>query len=82
MGFLDETRSHTGRVYRNKMDDIKQVLSKKDYSDFLEAMNDTTISQAAIARVLRKRGIEISKSTVSAFRQELFANRGDTNDVS
>ena len=82
MGFLDETRSHTGRVYHNKMDDIKRVLSKKDYSDFLEAMNDTTISQAAIARVLRKRGIEISKSTVSAFRQELFANRGDTNDVS
>lgn len=82
MGFLEETRSETGRVYRNKVDEIKETLSKKDCADFMEALNDITISQAAIVRALQKRGIKIGNGTISNLRRELLSNRGDINDVS
>lgn len=82
MGFLEETRSETGRVYRGKIDEIKETLSKKDCADFMEALNDISISQAAIVRALQKRGVRIGTGTISNLRREVLSNRGDINDVS
>lgn len=78
MGFLDDARASSVRSYPNKIDQIKAVLSKKDYAEFMEAMLDPTISQVAITEALKKRGVHIGKGTISEHRRDLM-RQGEKN---
>lgn len=70
MGFRDELLADTVPGRRTKMDDIKAAFSDDDYREFMEALTDPTISNAAIRRVLQKRGIPVGVATVSMMRRE------------
>lgn len=81
MGFLDEVRHETGRVYRRRIDEIKELLSEQDYKDFMEALANPQISISAICRALKKRGVSSAESTIRTERNNIL-EQGDTNDVS
>jgi DNA-directed RNA polymerase specialized sigma54-like protein len=51
-------------------------LSEQDRKDLVEAINDPLISGRSIAKVLQKRGIEISEATVYRYR-----STGVLNDI-
>lgn len=55
---------------------IKRLLSTQDRKELVEAFNDPTITGRSIARVLQKRGIEISEATVYRYR-----TTGVINDI-
>ena len=44
-------------------------MSKEERQDLLDAMNDVTISSAAISRALKKRGHLVSASAIAQFRR-------------
>ena len=46
-------------------------LSEEDQKDLLDAFADPTIQTMVIKKVLEKRGIKLSHSTVSRYRKEL-----------
>jgi hypothetical protein len=81
MGFLDEVRQETGRVYRRRIDEIKGLLSDEDYTDFMEALANPQISISAICRALKKRGVNAAESTIRAERHNL-TEQGDSHDIS
>jgi hypothetical protein len=81
MGFLDEVRQETGRVYRRRIDEIKGLLSEQDYTDFMEALANPQISISAICRALKKRGVNAAESTIRGERHNL-TEQGDSNDIS
>lgn len=51
-------------------------LSEQDRKDLLDAFADPTIQTMVIKKVLEKRGIKLSHSTVSRYRKEL--SNGDS----
>ena len=81
MGFLDEVRQETGRVYRRRIDEIKVLLSEQDYTDFMEALANTQISISAICRALKKRGVNAAESTIRGERHNL-TEQGDSHYIS
>jgi DNA polymerase III gamma/tau subunit len=81
MGFLDEVRQETGRVYRRRIDEIKGLLSEQDYTDFMEALANPQISISAICRALKKRGVNAAESTIRGERHNL-TEQGDSHDIS
>lgn len=81
MGFLDEVRQETGRVYRRRIDEIKGLLSEQDYTDFMEALANPKISISAICRALKKRGVNAAESTIRGERHNL-TEQGDSHDIS
>ena len=81
MGFLDEVRQETGRVYRRRIDEIKGLLSEQDYTDFMEALANPQISISAICRALKKRGVNAAESTIRGERHNL-TEHGDSHDIS
>lgn len=81
MGFLDEVRQETGRVYRRRIDEIRGLLSEQDYTDFMEALANPQISISAICRALKKRGVNAAESTIRTERHNL-TEQGDSHDIS
>ena len=81
MGFLDEVRQETGRVYRRRIDEIKGLLSEQDYTDFMEALANPQISISAICRALKKRGVNAAESTIRGERHNL-TEQGDSHYIS
>lgn len=81
MGLMDEVKSDSNPVRRNKMDEIKEKLNDEDYQEFLEAILDVRISQKALIRALQRRNIRIGTGTMSELRQQLIRQHGGDNDA-
>ena len=62
--FADETMSKR----RSQIDTIVMQLPKDDLRDFVEALNDPKIPNAAIARVMTRRGFPLDAKRVSDYR--------------
>jgi hypothetical protein len=77
---MDEVRAESNPPRRNKMDEIKATLSKKDCDDFLEALLDETISQMALVRALQRRGVHIGKGTISEMRRDFIRQHEGVED--
>jgi ribosomal protein L12E/L44/L45/RPP1/RPP2 len=58
-------------TYPTKIDELKAKLSEQDFKELMEAINNPTINQNAIRRVLRARGITVSAGWLSQFRTGL-----------
>lgn len=72
MGLMDEIKSDERPFSpRSKREELKIKLSPEDYDEFLKALNDSNISQAAIRRALQARGIHIATGTLSIMRSGL-----------
>ena len=65
--FLEEVRN--GKSDRTILTRLKEQMKPEDYKDFLEALNDLTISAGAIQRALSKRGYVVSTSALTATRR-------------
>lgn len=76
MGLLDEVISEPRPARRTKMDEIQASLSDADYKDFLVALLDNNITQAALVRVLKRRGIHVAGGTISTMRRDYQQNMG------
>lgn len=73
MGLVDEAKVLTGRP--TFLDIVKTTLSKQDYAEFIQAMQDRSISSAAISKVLSGRGIKSSEAAIRRWRRtDTFAN--------
>jgi hypothetical protein len=69
MGLMDEINADSRpRTYATKIDELKAKLSEKDFEELMEAINDPTINQNAIRRVLKARGITVSSGWLCEFR--------------
>jgi len=69
MGLMDEIKSDERAASpRTKRQELKDKLSPEDYDDFVKALNDPNISQAAIRRALAARGIHVASGTLSQMR--------------
>ena len=53
---------------------VLDSLDEKEREDLLEAINDYSISASTISRVLARRGIELSVSSISKYRRGEFAH--------
>lgn len=78
---MDEVKSESHPKRRNKMDEIKDKLTKQDYKEFIEAILDVRISQMALVRALQRRDIHIGKGTISEMRREFIRQHGGDNDA-
>lgn len=76
MGFLAEAKDQAKAAGRHatKMQEIEGKLGAKDYKEFLAALDDHTISCAAIARAVNNRGIDIAANTVLKMRERKSLN--------
>ena len=70
MGLMDELLSDSIGPRRTKMTEIREKLEPDEFKEFMEALETPTISQAALRRVLAKRGIRISIGTMSEMRRD------------
>lgn len=69
MGLMDEINAdQRPRTYTNKIEELKAKLSEEDFTELMEAINDPTINQNAIRRVLKARGITVSSGWLCEFR--------------
>jgi hypothetical protein len=71
MGKLLEEIKHTSnRVGKppRKIDLLLEQLNKQDRADLLDAINDHSISPSVIARVLRNKGFDITRTVVQRYR--------------
>ena len=73
MSFLSEAKNQNRSLGRtpHKLNEIANTLGQKEYKEFLAALNDQTISAAAIERALGKRGVKCTGNTITKFRREL-----------
>jgi hypothetical protein len=53
---------------RSQIQTIIDALSGNDLRDFIEALNDRNIPNAAIARVMERRGFNLDQKRVSEYR--------------
>jgi hypothetical protein len=53
---------------RSQIDMIVAQLSGDDLRDFIEALNDRSVPNAAIARVMTRRGFPLDAKRVSEYR--------------
>lgn len=68
MGTLfNEMRAESGN--KSKLDSLESIMEPEDYQDLLNAIADETVSAGAISRILNKRGIQLSQSTITAHRR-------------
>jgi len=73
MGLMNEVENdERPHSRRSKREELKAKLSPEDYDDFLKAITDPNISQAAIRRALAARGIHIATGTLSIMRSGLM----------
>ena len=76
MGFLAEAQNQHKGMGRNatKQAEIEKKLGPKDYKEFLIALEDPTITSAAVARALKNRGIECAPNTIQKIRERMTSN--------
>lgn len=70
-GLADEIKnepSEQGGVKRRRIWQIADSLDKEDRAAFAAALNDFAVPAANIRRVLAKRGIRLSESVISNYR--------------
>jgi len=51
-----------------KIDIILEQLDEQDRKDLLDALNDHTIQETTIYRVLKKRGFDIGRKCINRYR--------------
>jgi hypothetical protein len=73
MGFLSDTKEQirSGGRGRTKIDEIRKKMSPQDFREFEQAVHDRDIPCSAIARALKKRGIECASNTIWHYREEI-----------
>lgn len=78
MGLMDEVRSELDKPMRSsKIEEIRSKLSDSDYKEFLVALGDIGISQAALRRALMRRDVRIGVGTISMMRRAFIAGELD-----
>lgn len=71
MGLMDEIQQQKRSAsFPTKWEELKTKLSPEDFADFVAAISNPHISQAAIRRVLHGRGINISSGKLSEMRSD------------
>lgn len=69
MGFMTEIKLESAKAGNtNKIKFIEEKLGKKDFEEFLETLDDHSISCGVIARVLKARGVTVSENSIRKYR--------------
>lgn len=68
MGLLDDLNAPTGKVWSCKVRTYATELAPEDSKTFLDAINNPAWKAVPLATELRKRGIEISNTTINNHR--------------
>lgn len=69
VGFMDDVKVETTKnANADKLSMIRTKLDKKEFAEFVEALNDKTIPCSAIQRVLKSRGVVVSDHTLRRYR--------------
>jgi hypothetical protein len=68
MGLATDFVNESNQKKRSQIDTIVAQLSGDDLRDFIEALNDRNIPNAAIARVMTRRGFPLDAKRVSEYR--------------
>lgn len=74
-GLADEIRSEpakSGGVKRRRLWQIADTLDAEDRKAFVAAVNDSSVPAASLRRVLAKRGINLSESVISNYRNGVY----------
>ena len=68
---LDEIKSELPKTKgrQNLINEILASLSSDDAADLQAALDDHTIPQVSIARVMQARGIDLKQSVISRYRK-------------
>lgn len=69
MGFLDDAKKES--IKASKLHLIQDQLSEQEFEEFVSALKDKSISAAAIQRVLKSRGLDVSENSVKRYRAAL-----------
>jgi hypothetical protein len=69
MGFLSEAKSESVKVTKLRL--IEDQLSEEEFQEFISALKDKSITSAAIYRVLKARGVNVSENSVKRYRSAL-----------
>jgi hypothetical protein len=64
--------TENGGIKRRKIWQIVAALDEEDRAAFVAALNDYTVPGTAIRRALAKRGISLSESVISKYRNGLY----------
>lgn len=70
MGLFEEVNQQKHSPIRCPIHRAQFVLDADDYSDLLRALDDPTISAAAISRAVRARGAVASTVSIQAHRRQ------------
>lgn len=71
MGFLEEVKGESLKIKNvSVLPLIENTLGKKEFAEFVTAVNDPTIPCSAIVRVLKKKGVSVSENTIRKYRSE------------
>ena len=69
MGILDEALAEPpGGRSRSKVVAAMESLATKDRDELEQALRDPRIGNEALARVLKRRGLEVSADSIRAYR--------------
>lgn len=73
MSFLNEVKSEKRSIGRRptKVFEIQEKLGPKDFKQFVVALKDPTISNAAIVRALEKRGVSITLQGLNYLQERI-----------
>lgn len=69
MGFLEDAKKES--IKASKLHLIQDQLSEQEFEEFVSALKDKSISAAAIQRVLKSRGLDVSENSVKRYRAAL-----------
>lgn len=74
MRLRDEIAAEKPRYKRgSKIDRIIEQLEGQDREDFVAALQDKSIPNVVIMRVMQRRGFDISDSGISIYRSKIYA---------
>jgi hypothetical protein len=68
---IETSKRKTGP--KRRIDEIMAQLSAEDALDLRTALDDHTVPQSAICRALAKRGLHLSQSVISKYRNGMMA---------
>ena len=71
MGLLDDFKNEGTRPrVRCQVAVTLEIMPKSDAADLRAALDDLTVTAAAIERVLQRRGVKLSQSTITRHRRK------------
>lgn len=70
MGIFEECLQPTRQEKGYKVDEVLSKLSKEDCQSLTNALNETSISAARIAKILQKRGFDVGEKSVMSWRDK------------